>query len=442
MNKQITVKQRRQAEARAQGAELLGKGRNSSYGQYQLACGHEQEIAYSSMQSGYFRCGTCLDQRRQAKAKAQGAVLIGKGRSKAYGLYHLACGHEQEIRYGHMQSGAFRCGTCLDERRQAEARAQGVVLLGKGHNSFYGLYQLACGHEQEICYGNMQIGNFRCGTCLDERRQAEARAQGAVLLGKGRNSWYGLYQLSCGHEQEIQYAHMQSGNFRCGTCLDQRRQEEARAQGAVLLGKGRNNKYGLYQLSCGHEQEIRYAHMQISSFQCSSCFDLETMAAEQELGLIPLGDTERRGRYDYKLYRRSCCGHEDYIRVDTVRNHTVGCPQCAKTGFDPSKPAELYSAWVAMQDGGFASVLGITNNSFETRYTKSDHKHMTLRYRRKFERGQDALDLERKLKHDYRHLLVRDRKTKLSIKGNTTNSTEIFEVDVLPLYYAEQDIAA
>ena len=159
------------------------------------------------------------------------------------------------------------------EKHIAEAAAQGAIILGPGKNNDYRKYRLQCGHEQEFKTSHMRIGNFCCQTCLKLKLEAEAAAQGAEILGPGKNRHYRNYRLQCGHEQEVDTGRMRKGIFGCQTCQDNKLKEEAAAQNAIILGPGKNNDYRKYRLECGHEQEFKTSHMRIGYFCCQTCED-------------------------------------------------------------------------------------------------------------------------------------------------------------------------
>ena len=124
-------------------------------------------------------------------------------------------------------------------------------------------------------------------------------------------------------------------------------------------------------------------------------------------------------------------GHQWDARADHILSGK-GCPTCAKSGFDPEKPAEFYSAEVLTECGSTVYMIGITNRSFEKRYSKADRANMRLLTRRKFQSGAKALSYEKRLKEDFKDLLVGEgMRTLLKHKGNTTQSSEIFLENIL-----------
>jgi hypothetical protein len=103
-----------------------------------------------------------------------------------------------------------------------EAKAVGLTLLGEGRNKYYRTYCFnQCGHEQEIVTSHVRIKNFRCAQCLQDRRNEEAKAVGLTLLGEGRSYRSRTYRFNeCGHEQEIDTGAVRSNYFTCNTCKE------------------------------------------------------------------------------------------------------------------------------------------------------------------------------------------------------------------------------
>lgn len=157
-------------EAEAQGCKLLRAGRSARYRLYSLPCGHDQEVELAKIRIGAFRCNVCLIEKLNREAEAQGCKLVGAGKKKDYCLYLPPCGHVLEVTAGNMRKGYFKCNTCLVERLEREAEAQGCKLLGAGTHANNRLYMLPCGHKQEIGVGNLRKGGFLCQICEETSR--------------------------------------------------------------------------------------------------------------------------------------------------------------------------------------------------------------------------------------------------------------------------------
>jgi hypothetical protein len=185
------VSEKHKAEAEAQGAEVIGVGRDKNYRLYRLECGHEQEIAITSMRKGEFCCHICQELKLKAEAEAQGAKLLGSGKNAYCRNYLLECGHEQQVHTVSMRKGGFKCQTCQEFKLEEEASAQNAVVVGTGKNYRYRTYRLECGHEQEISTGNMRIGNFCCQTCEDTSRTLPSYVY-LLKIRNGSNEWLKL----------------------------------------------------------------------------------------------------------------------------------------------------------------------------------------------------------------------------------------------------------
>jgi len=267
----INAKLKKEAEAR--GCELLGAGSNYQRRTYRLPCGHEREVATGAMRKGNFRCETCFQNKLEKEAEAQNCKLLGGGKNCNLRTYRLPCGHELEVATSAIRKGEFGCQTCINERLRDEAEAHDCQLLGAGRNRNLRTYLLPCGHEQQVRPGHILTDSFRCQICLENKFNLEAEAQRCELLGPGRTCQYRTYRLPCGHERQLTTAMIRKGSFRCRTCLDNKLKAEAEARGCELLGAGSNKDYRTYLLGCGHEQEMQVVVMRAGTFRCQICED-------------------------------------------------------------------------------------------------------------------------------------------------------------------------
>ena len=105
-----------------------------------------------------------------------------------------------------------------------------------------------------------------------------------------------------------------------------------------------------------------------------------------------------------------------------------GCPSCATSGFDASKPATLYYLRVA---GGRAYKVGITNRTVRERFM-ADLERIEIIKETLYEIGQDAYDAEQLILNQFKH--CRYAGDDLLSSGNT----EMFDYDVLGLDTMEQ----
>ena len=323
-------------EAEAQGCKLLRAGRSARYRLYSLPCGHDQEVELAKIRIGAFRCNVCLIEKLNREAEAQGCKLVGAGKKKDYCLYLPPCGHVLEVTAGNMRKGYFKCNTCLVERLEREAEAQGCKLLGAGKDANHRLYALACGHERELTTSNMRKGGFRCSICMADNQKRKADALGCKLLGVGKAANSHLYSLKCGHTLEIHSANMRKGGFRCSICFNEKVQKEAETLGCKLLGAGKSCHYRLYRLPCGHRQQMQMSAIRKNSFRCSICLEdkLKREAEAQGCKLLGAGKDIK-----FRLYALPC-GHDLEVRVASMRDGSFKCSVCFKVKLEREAEAQ------------------------------------------------------------------------------------------------------
>jgi predicted nucleic acid-binding Zn ribbon protein len=304
--------------------ELLGAGKNSNYRLYKLECGHKREVKTGHMHDGNFRCEECFEDKLNREATANDCELLRPGRNFNYRWYKLLrCGHEQELTTANVRKGEFACKTCLAERLKQEAETQEIELIGPGKTHHYRLYKLDCGHERELLTQKVRDGSFRCDICLANRLKHEANAQGAELLGPGSTSSHRIYELRCGHQQEVETGNMRRGNIGCIVCQEEKVRSEARALGCEIIGPGRNANYRLYKLLCGHEREVKVDAMRNNSFVCQTCEDTSrTLPSNLYLLYIKVGYDEwlKLGYAKSVTHRTSQYGLPASAEVTTVKS--------------------------------------------------------------------------------------------------------------------------
>lgn len=418
------------AEAEAQGCKLLGPGTSVLSRLYELPCGHKQEVGLRHMRDGGFRCRICLAKKLEEEATTQGCKLVGPGKDLESKLYVLPCGHEQEIKIANMRNESYRCSVCLTQKLEQEAEARGCKLLGAGKNSQYRLYSLPCGHEQEVQPGMLRKGHFGCKTCLAERLNQEATAQGCKLVGPGKNFYYRLYILPCGHEQELRPDHMREGNIRCAICMAEKLKQEAEAQGCKLLGAGKNFYCRLYLLPCGHEQEVGTGAMRSGGFRCSTCLaeKLEQEATAQGCRLIGKGRNT-----NYRKYELSC-GHEQEVDVGAMRNGSFLCQICEETS--RTLPSNLYLLYIQVDSDQWLK-LGYAKSvdNRVTRYGLPNAATVTVIDSVPFDTGNEAHAIEADIHKRYR----RKRLTQKQMRDFHTRGgfNECYPVTMLETLRAE-----
>lgn len=137
------------------------------------ACGALKRIKYYHLPIDRSNCQSCQDRSWRESAQTAGANLIRRcTRSHRYVWLRLPCGHEIRRQMGLVRrvargEVAFRCNTCHRTREQQEAQVRDWTLIGpdpKGEPN-YRLYAHSCGHQQRVARANMQSGRFGCAGC-------------------------------------------------------------------------------------------------------------------------------------------------------------------------------------------------------------------------------------------------------------------------------------
>ena len=105
----------------------------------------------------------------------------------------------------------------------------------------------------------------------------------------------------------------------------------------------------------------------------------------------------------------------------------AGCPGCAVSGFDSTKPGILYYLRIDHYGNVFYKI-GITNRSVESRFNEIDLEKITILKTWYFENGADALKEETRILREYRGFNQNG-----SIWALSSGNHELFTKDVLEL---------
>lgn len=117
-----------------------------------------------------------------------------------------------------------------------------------------------------------------------------------------------------------------------------------------------------------------------------------------------------------------CKIHGSFWQKPNGHLSNQGCPKCASSGFDTTKPAILYYLSVK---GHMAYKIGITNRSVNERYSNEELQDIEIIEEWEFENGQEAYDKEQEILKRYKHLKY------VGIDLLKSGNTEMFREDVL-----------
>lgn len=180
---------------------------------------------------------------------------------------------------------------------------------------------------------------------------------------------------------------------------------------------------------------------------CAKCA-FESTAALRTLTTQEFIEKARKvhgDRYDYSKveYKTShekveigCTEHGSFWQspANHAREYKTGCPGCAETGFDQTKPGILYYVAVTKDDGGTLYKIGITNLSVKRRFPMLDRDRMRIVKVWRFSIGRLAADREVEILSEFSGDLYRGPDILVGA-GNT----ELFTHDVLGLDKQDQE---
>lgn len=146
------------------------------------------------------------------------------------------------------------------------------------------------------------------------------------------------------------------------------------------------------------------------------------------------GDRHDYSRVEYKSSHEKveigCAKHGAFWQspVNHVRGNKAGCPGCALSGFDQTKPGLLYYIAVTTNDGDMLYKIGITNLSIERRFPAIDRARIRVVKIWRFVVGRNAAERETVILNQF----AGDRYYGPNILVGAGN-TELFTCDVLGL---------
>lgn len=114
--------------------------------------------------------------------------------------------------------------------------------------------------------------------------------------------------------------------------------------------------------------------------------------------------------------------------VNHVRGNKAGCPGCAVSGFDQTKPGLLYYLAVTTDDGDTLYKIGITNLTVDKRFPTLDLARIRIVITWQFEVGRDAAEREIEILNQF--YWARYHGTAVLVGAG---NTELFTHDVLGL---------
>ncbi len=151
------------------------------------------------------------------------------------------------------------------------------------------------------------------------------------------------------------------------------------------------------------------------------------------------GDRYDYSKVEYKAMKQKveiiCPEHGSFwqLPLNHARENKVGCPGCADSGFDQTKPGILYYLAVTKEDGSTLYKIGITNLTVRKRFATLDLERIRIIKLWKFDVGRHAAEREGEILCQFSEDQYRGPDILISA-GNT----ELFIRDVLGLDKQDQ----
>jgi hypothetical protein len=216
--------------------------------------------------------------------KVEYPKIVGEALGKysaqyAHKLYELECGHLQDIKKQHAKTGKFRCKTCLVQKHESVAELNNLAIVDHMPTSDpdYKLYKfIECGHEQLFASYNIKFG-VKCTVCtIQSRFDAASRNNLELLNADCTDKWmHRNYKYKkCNHVQSIKIQDVENDNVpECRQCRQDKWVEDALSVGLVFIGESEttfsnNGKYYKYEMPCGCIKDFKVGNIKRNVWAC------------------------------------------------------------------------------------------------------------------------------------------------------------------------------
>lgn len=265
--------------------------------------------------------------------------------------------------------------TAIHAHWAATALEKGFELTRRVDDRYHLMLRCAeCGLEHKCKRSVLMDNQPLCPHCIEAKRRDAAETAGLTWIGRDpTDRHHAYYRASCGHvlRRQFEFVDRVAGGacgHRCEQCHAAREDAEAQARGWQLLGpdpEGRIN-YRHYRHSCGHEQTIARANMQSGRFNCAACgegwasapsyiycmrFEIEGHAPLVKLGF----SRDPTSRLNYQLKRRPDLHGTILRRVPVATGHQALCVEKSMHTYlhvahpDAVVPHEVYRQWLRVR---------------------------------------------------------------------------------------------
>ena len=185
-----------------------------------------------------------------------------------YDLYELSCGHSQEIRKQHYKTGKYRCKTCKQQKHTLEAEAVGLTLVEDLGS--YKRYKLPCNHLKDILPEQVRTGSYACDLCNQSKQEILARGLNLEIISKVASKLQ-IRFLSCGHTQTVKSSSLsQQKKPVCKACIYQSHMNYAEREGLLIVEQTNltTTREFVYQLPCGCQKKLKAGNVKRGVWAC------------------------------------------------------------------------------------------------------------------------------------------------------------------------------
>lgn len=188
----------------------------------------------------------------------------------SYAIYELPCGHSQEIRKQHYKAGRYRCKTCQNIKHSEEAKAIGLTLIEDLGS--YKKYQLPCSHYKNILPEQVRTGIYACDDCKDSQRKTATSKLNIEILSTLPNKLH-IKFLSCGHTQIVKSAILHKDNSPiCKECIHMEHLHHAEREGLLIVNQTNltTTREFTYLLPCGCLKKLKAGNVKRGIWACDT----------------------------------------------------------------------------------------------------------------------------------------------------------------------------
>lgn len=176
----------------------------------------------------------------------------------------------------------------------------------------------------------------------------------------------------------------------------------------------------LHECIFGHQWKASPSNI-LANKKCPYCIGNAKKTTKDYQQIISFKVLEEYINEATPILHECVVGHQWKVKPNNILSGKQGCPECAKSGFKRKKPATLYFVSFETENSIFYKI-GITNRTPYKRLGSDWFKfQMKELWSIKFQEGEEAEKLEKKLKLDHSNTLYN---TGLLLSGNTETFTK------------------